>query len=117
MTPDRSGRADRARVGRIARVDAERDDARGPDADDGVFEPLSEGLASRRDHGCGPAHLDHARLAVRTDSGYPAKPLPSEIFEFPIREHAHAPETIYSSGHRRLAATGVSAETSRTLRK
>jgi len=67
FTPVRSGlrlgRADRSRVGnQLAGVDPEGNDARGLYADDRVLEPLSEGLAPHRDHGSGPAHLDHAWL-------------------------------------------------------
>src|SRR5580704_127020 len=61
----RSGSGDRTRGGRLAGVDAEGDDASGLDADDGVLEPFAEGLASGRDHGGGPADLDHAGLPRR----------------------------------------------------
>src|SRR5260370_29011553 len=77
--PRGSGSGDRARGGRLARIDAEGEDSSGLDADDGVLEPLAEGLASGRDHGGGPADLDHAGLPRREhvvdhDAG-PPRPL------------------------------------------
>src|SRR5215813_7447524 len=42
----RSGCADRSRIGRFAGVDAEGDDTGGREADNGVLEPLSEGLSA-----------------------------------------------------------------------
>src|SRR5499427_10474213 len=60
------GGADRTRVrAERAVVDAEGHDAGGLDADDGVLEPVAQGLAPRRDYDGGPAHLDHARLPGR----------------------------------------------------
>src|SRR6266516_2457958 len=86
------GRADRTRVGPFAGVDADGDDARGLDADDGVLEPLPELLASGGDHGRGPAHLDHARLPWRQHVVDLAARPPGalHIAEFLVLAHPHA---------------------------
>src|SRR6266487_6015396 len=62
----RLARADRSCAsGHLPGFDAEGDDAGGLDADNGILELRAEGLAARRDHRRGPAHLDHARLPWR----------------------------------------------------